>query len=106
MMKWLSCRPVKSVFLVQIQVAEPKHYTRRLMGLINGYEHVYQPKHHRATYSGMVYKHILVAESMLGRKLKPHEVIHHINGKRSDNRPENIMIMFDNVDHLKGRVLT
>jgi hypothetical protein len=40
------------------------------------------------------YVHITQAEKKVGGKLWPGRVVHHKNGDRQDNRPENLQVMW------------
>lgn len=65
-----------------------------------GYVRVYCPMHPEANTWGYVYEHRVIAEQIIGRRLEPGEIVHHKNGKRWDNRVENLEVM-DKREHSK-----
>lgn len=64
-----------------------------------GYRMVRDPGHPRAHSNGYVHQHIIVAERALGRPMPDGAVVHHVNGVKDDNRPENLVVCEDNSYH-------
>lgn len=61
-------------------------------GSINkdGYRIIHRPQHINSNSAGKILEHRYVMSEILKRPLLPNENIHHINGNRLDNRPENL----------------
>jgi len=57
-----------------------------------------------ATRGNRVFQHRLVVAESLGRCLLPNEVVHHLNGNRTDNRLENLVVC-DSSTHEKGTLV-
>lgn len=63
---------------------------RRMSG---NYMTIHVPDHPRADNSGYVMEHRLVAEERLGRFLEPNEIVHHKDGNKTNNSPENLEVL-------------
>lgn len=75
----------------------------------DGYVLLLSPNHpHCRKHTGYVFEHRLVMEKVIGRFLLPEEVVHHRDGNKQNNRPDNLQLFSENSKHLahelKGRV--
>lgn len=59
----------------------------------SGYVLVKSQGHPSADKRGYVREHRLVVEKVLGRILDKNEIVHHKNGIKNDNRPENLEVV-------------
>lgn len=66
---------------------------------MNQYKMICVHGHPRANRNGIVAEHLIVAEQLLGRPVREDEAVHHIDGNKNNNSPENLMIFATKSDH-------
>jgi hypothetical protein len=69
--------------------------------ITNGYPCVYQPEHPRHMPNGYVYEHIVIAERLLGRALRRGEIVHHIDGDKTNNTDDNLAVLASQSEHIR-----
>lgn len=67
----------------------------------SGYVELKRNDHPCANAAGYVREHRLVMEQLLGRYLRPEEVVHHKDGNRQNNHPDNLQLFSSNGLHLR-----
>jgi len=70
----------------------------------DGYVYIYHPEHLNALTDGYVAEHIYVMSQIIGRPLIKGETVHHKNGVRDDNAPDNLELRASN--HGPGQRIT
>lgn len=66
-----------------------------------GYKFVSNKNHPRARKNGYILEHHSVAEKILGRYLRPGEVVHHIDFDRGNNDPSNLYVFRTQDAHMR-----
>lgn len=59
------------------------------------------PSHPFANSCGYIFEHRLVMEKMIGRYLKPTEIVHHKDGNGLNNQPNNLQLCCNISEHKK-----
>jgi len=59
----------------------------------DGYLRRYAAKHQYSNGRKEIHIHVMVMENHIGRALTDKECVHHINGNKTDNRIENLLLM-------------
>ena len=97
----------------KIEWADYKPHTRKPIQIAVGYIWVWCPEHPNANLGklrnkGYIQEHRLIMSNFLKRVLKHYEHVHHINGNKSDNRIENLMLLTNSEHrtlHMKEKTL-
>lgn len=77
---------------------ESPYYKEKIKA--NGYLKIHAPNHKRADNKGLVFEHIIKIEEHIGRNLLENEVVHHLDENKTNNKIENLLLMYGS-EHIK-----
>jgi len=77
----------------------PRYNGYRTNETRTGYIRVYKPTHPKSGVNGYVFEHILAWEDAHGQPVPDGWIVHHLNGIKNDNRPENLVAMSSHSHH-------
>lgn len=84
--RWIKGEPLRFI----------KGHSRRGRGsglkAANGYRYILLPNHPNANGDGYVKLATVLAARVLGRAFRPKEIVHHIDGDRSNDATDNLLI--------------
>lgn len=84
------------------KISKENHYSwKGGIRLDKGYRTISTPNHPNANNCGYVQEHRLVVEKSIGRFLDPMEVVHHLDGDRSNNKLSNLLLVENKKEHIK-----
>lgn len=114
--KYIICKVCKKAFYVKKSWLKNRRFCSwkcyrifrknkpRVNGIMKhgqGYIFVYSPDHPMIINKPYIARSHLVMEKMLGRYLTFNEIVHHKNGIRNDDRPENLQLCANHSEHAK-----
>jgi hypothetical protein len=67
--------------------------------IVSGYVLVYRPDHPFVSVRGYVPEHRLIMEGLIGRYLRPEEVVHHEDDNGLNNDPSNLRLFASQAEH-------
>jgi HNH endonuclease len=97
--RFLRIHEMERTPFVQVGSTHPRWKGGRMFDK-SGYVLIYRPTHHEANRHGQVREHRVVMEQKLGRLLQRGEVVHHLDGNRANNHPDNLEVYENNALHL------
>jgi len=66
-----------------------------------GYARIYEDKPSIKNWLKYDYEHRRVMSDLLGREVALNEIIHHLDGNRSNNAAENLKLLTDHLEHMR-----